>query len=318
MENRRTFLKKVGAASLLAAMPMGNLLAEELDSTQKITILHTNDQHSRIEPFEISEDERYSDKGGFARRASLIQQIRKQEENVLLLDAGDVFQGTPYFNFYGGELEFKLMTKMGYDAGTIGNHEFDNGLQGIKNQLPHAGFDIISSNYDFSNTILEGKIESYQIYKKNGVRVGVFAVGIELEGLVGKDMFGETKYLDPIEIATEMVQVLRNEKKCDLVICLSHLGYDYGKDSSKVSDVILAKNTTGIDLIIGGHTHTFLPKPQEYQNKDGKTVLINQVGWGGLYLGRIDFYLQQGRLKSYTLYDLGDYEVNTSLSKSTV
>lgn len=309
MENRRIFIKKIGAASMLTLLPATSLWAEELDSVKKITILHTNDQHSRIEPFEISADEKTSNKGGFARRASLIHQIRSEEKNVLLLDAGDVFQGTPYFNFYGGELEFKLMTQMGYDACTIGNHEFDNGLQGIKNQLPHAGFDIISSNYDFSNTILEGIFKPYQVYKKGGLRIGVFGLGIELQGLVGKDMYGETKYLDPIETTQDMVKTLREEKHCDLVICLSHLGYQFKNEPDKICDVQLAQKTAGIDLIIGGHTHTFLPAPQEFLNKDGKTVLVNQVGWAGLYLGRIDFYLQNSEIRQTTVYTLDKYRI---------
>lgn len=313
METRRGFIKKAGAASLLTMIPASDLLAGELNSVKKITILHTNDQHSRIEPFERSDDERYSNKGGFARRASLIHKIRNEEANVLLLDAGDVFQGTPYFNFYGGELEYKLMTKMGYDASTIGNHEFDNGLLGIKNQLPHAGFDIISSNYDFTNTILEGRFKPYQVYKKNGLRIGVFAVGIELDGLVGKDMYEETRYLNPVEIAQDMTRILREEKRCDLVICLSHLGYQFQHEPEKVCDTHLAQKTSGIDLIIGGHTHTFLPEPQKYQNAKGETVLINQVGWAGLYLGRIDFYLQNGKVQDYTFHQLDDYEINEEL-----
>lgn len=313
MGTRREFIKKAGAASLLTIIPASNLLAEELNSVKKITILHTNDQHSRIEPFEISSDERTSNKGGFARRASVIHKIRQQEKNILLLDAGDVFQGTPYFNFYGGELEYKLMTKMGYDASTIGNHEFDNGLKGIGNQLPHAGFDIICSNYDFSNTILEGKFKPYQIYRKEGVKIGVFGLGIELEGLVGKDMYEETKYLNPIEIAQEMTQILRVEHKCDLVICLSHLGYEFKNEPDKVCDIHLAQKTSGIDLIIGGHTHTFLKEPQQYLNLKGETVLVNQVGWAGLYLGRIDFYFQNGKIKNHTAYHLDDYSIGSEL-----
>lgn len=313
METRRKFIKKAGVASLLTLIPTVDLLAGEFNSTKKITILHTNDQHSRIEPFETSGDERTSNKGGFARRASLIHKIRQEESNVLLLDAGDVFQGTPYFNFYGGELEYKLMTKMGYDASTIGNHEFDNGLKGIQNQLPHAGFDIICSNYDFSNTILEGKFKPYQIYKKEGLRIGVFGLGIELEGLVGKDMYEETKYLDPIETAQEMTRVLREEKRCDLVICLSHLGYEFKNEPEKVCDIYLAQKTSGIDLIIGGHTHTFLPEPQQYLNLKGEMVLVNQVGWAGLYLGRIDFYLQNGKIQKHTAYHLSDYSIGQEL-----
>jgi len=313
METRREFIKKAGAASLLAMIPAGSLLAATNPTVTKLTVLHTNDQHSRIEPFEVSSNERYSNKGGFARRASLIGRIRSEEENVLLLDAGDVFQGTPYFNFYGGELEYKLMTQMGYDASTIGNHEFDNGLQGIQKQLPHAGFDIISSNYDFSNTILEGKFKPYQIYRRNGIRIGIFALGIELHGLVDKDMYGETRYLDPVETAEEMVRILRNEKNCDVVICLSHLGYKYDREPDKISDIQLAQKTSGIDLIIGGHTHTFLPEPQEYLNKSGKTVLVNQVGWAGLYLGRIDFYLESGKIQKTVSHRLEDYEINGKL-----
>lgn len=313
MDTRREFIKKAGAASLLTMIPAADLLAGELNSVKKITILHTNDQHSRIEPFEISSDERTSNKGGFARRASLIHKIRQQEKNILLLDAGDVFQGTPYFNFYGGELEYKLMTKMGYDASTIGNHEFDNGLKGLKNQLPHAGFDIICSNYDFSNTLLEGKFKPYQIYKKDGIRIGVFGLGIELEGLVGKDMYEETKYLNPIETAQEMTRILREEQKCDLVICLSHLGYEFKNEPEKVCDIHLAQKTSGIDLIIGGHTHTFLNEPQQYLNSKGETVLVNQVGWAGLYLGRIDFYFQNGKIQKHTAYRLSDYSIAADL-----
>lgn len=313
MENRRTFLKKAGAASLLTMMPMGNLLAEELNATQKITILHTNDQHSRIEPFEVSTDEKYSNKGGFSRRAALIQKIRQEEENVLLLDAGDVVQGTPYFNMFGGDLEYKLMSKMGYDVGTLGNHEFDNGLEGIQSRIQHAEFEIVIANYDFENTILENLFKPYKIIKKSGVKIGIFGVGVNLNGLVSKDAYREMKYLDPIEIAQEMSQKLREEEKCDLVICLSHIGYEYKHDETVVSDKHLAVKTSGIDLIIGGHTHTFLPQPEEFMNKEGKTVLYNQVGWAGLFLGRIDFYLQNGKIKQTTAYQLSDFEVDGKL-----
>ena len=307
MMKRREFIVKSAAASTLLMLPTVELLAKS-DDIKKITILHTNDQHSRIEPFEHSKDPKYSNKGGFARRASLIHAIRQEEKNVLLLDAGDVFQGTPYFNMFGGELEYKLMSKMGYDCGTIGNHEFDNKLEGLKNQLPNANFDIINSNYDFTNTILDGEINKYKIIVKDGVKIGLFALGVELKGLVYPRAYAETVYLDPIEIAQDMTKKLRNEEKCDLVICLSHLGYDYSTD--QVSDNILAAKTSGIDLIIGGHTHTFLPEPEIYENAVGEKVLVNQVGWSGLYLGRIDFFLQKGKPKTFTTYKLGDYEVN--------
>lgn len=263
-------------------------MAFEPSRGKHITILHTNDVHSHIEPMSPN-DPRNPNMGGIARRATLVEQIRRENPNMLLLDAGDIFQGTPYFNFYGGELEFKLMSKLKYDAATIGNHDFDNGIDGLYAQLPHAEFDFISSNYDFSNTIMEGKAQPYRIFTKDGVRIGVFGLGIQLKGLVNEHLYKETKYLDPVEITEDMTRILREEEKCDLVICLSHLGYEYRSD--EISDLKLAEATSNIDLIIGGHTHTFMEKPVVVNNKDGKKVMINQVGCFGLYLGRVDFYL---------------------------
>lgn len=296
---RKEFLKYIGAGSLGLSLTPNLVLANtftkpNLSQDTKLTILHTNDQHSRIEPFDASYSKN-PNQGGFARRASLVQQIRNQENNVLLLDSGDIFQGTPYFNFFGGELEFKLMSMMKYDASTMGNHDFDNGLEGFLKVLPNAKFPFICSNYNFKNTILDGKTESYKIFDKNGIKVGIFGVGVELKGLVGKANYQETEYINPIEIAQQYSQFLRNEKKCDLVICLSHLGYDYEKEPEKISDLILAKKTSGIDLILGGHTHTFLPEPQVLNNNEGKKVLVNQVGWAGLLLGRIDFYFNKDK-----------------------
>ncbi|WP_374330520.1 bifunctional UDP-sugar hydrolase/5'-nucleotidase [Soonwooa sp.] len=296
---RKEFLKYIGAGSLGLSLTPNLVLANTftkptLSQDIKLTILHTNDQHSRIEPFDASYSKN-PNQGGFARRASLVQQIRNQENNLLLLDSGDIFQGTPYFNFFGGELEFKLMSMMKYDASTMGNHDFDNGLEGFFKVLPNAKFPFICSNYNFKNTILDGKTESYKIFDKNGIKVGIFGVGVELKGLVGKANYQETEYINPIEIAQQYSQFLRHEKKCDLVICLSHLGYDYEKEPEKMSDLILAKKTSGIDLILGGHTHTFLPEPQVLNNSEGKKVLVNQVGWAGLLLGRIDFYFNKDK-----------------------
>ena len=222
--DRKKFLKTIGGGTLALTLAPNLLLAENLkfldqNSEYKLTILHTNDQHSRIEPFDSSYS-RNPNQGGFARRAALIQKIRGEEKNVLLLDSGDIFQGTPYFNFFGGELEFKLMSMMGYDAATMGNHDFDNGLEGFKKVQPNAKFPFICSNYDFKNTILEGQTIPYKVFNKNGIKVGIFGVGIELAGLVGKKSYGETVYLDPVEIAQHHATYLRNEKKCDMVICL--------------------------------------------------------------------------------------------------
>ncbi|MCK0204260.1 bifunctional metallophosphatase/5'-nucleotidase [Ornithobacterium rhinotracheale] len=285
MLSRRKFLATTSAATALALLP--SIPAWAKSNAKKITILHTNDQHSRIEPFETSENPKYSNKGGFARRAALIDKIRKEEPNVLLLDAGDIFQGTPYFNFFGGELEFKLMSKMGYEASTMGNHDFDNGLAGFEKQLKYANFDFICSNYDFTNTILDGRTKKYKIIDKGGVKIGIFGLGIDPVGLISKENYLETKYLDPVEISQEMTRILK-DKKCDMIICLSHIGYKY--DTPKISDCELATKTQDIDLIIGGHTHTFLPHPTEILNKAGKPTIVNQVGWAGLYLGRLDFY----------------------------
>lgn len=288
---RKDFLKY--SASAGAVLGFGGLTSfssnfDRGEALKHITILHTNDVHSHVEPFP-KDDPNYPGQGGVARRYSLIQKIREENPNTLLLDAGDIFQGTPFFNFYGGEIEFKLMSKLKYDAATLGNHDFDNGIDGLNAQLPNAKFPFLIANYDFSNTVLDGKTKSYKVFDKEGVKIGVFGLGIELKGLVDPKNYKETNYLDPVEIARQTTRVLKKEKGCDLVICLSHLGYHY--DSDKIDDKKLAQKTQDIDLIIGGHTHTFLDKPVSVENKNGKQVIVNQVGWAGVNLGRIDFYL---------------------------
>lgn len=282
---RRDFLKHtaLGAAGIsMLGLPFS---AEAARDGIRLTILHTNDQHSRIDPFP-DDGRKYGGMGGMARRASLIKSIRQQEPNVLLLDSGDIWQGTPYFNFFEGELEYKLMTQMGYDAATLGNHDFDIGLEGLQKQLSLAGFPFLTANYDFSNTILKGRFQPYKVFEKQGIRVGIFGLGIELDGLVSKNMYGETVYLDPLEESRKMVQALREKEKCHYVICLSHLGYSY--DTEKIDDRKLATQVSGIDLILGGHTHTFMEKPEVLRHESGHETMINQVGWSGLFLGRID------------------------------
>jgi 5'-nucleotidase len=291
---RRQFIQQSTAATALVSL--GGLALQSFTSseTKKITILHTNDVHSHIDPFG-QDDGRNANKGGVARRATLVESIRKENPNTLLLDAGDIFQGTPYFNYYGGELEFKLMSMLKYDLATIGNHDFDNGIDGLYAQLPHAKFDFVSANYDFSNTVMDAHVEPYKIFTKNGIKIGIFGLGVQLEGLVDKNLYKETVYNNPIEIAQDMSRILKEEQSCDLVICLSHIGYNYKNNPERVSDLKLARATKNIDLIIGGHTHTFLPKPTIEKNNVGNNVLVNQVGAYGLYLGKIDFYFEPGK-----------------------
>jgi len=286
---RRNFIKNTAATSALLSLSGLSLSSFSTVKEKKITILHTNDVHSHIDPFPENHP-RNPSMGGVARRANIIEQIRKEEENVLLLDAGDIFQGTPYFNYYGGELEFKLMSMMKYDLATLGNHDFDNGIDGFFAQLPNANFDFVSANYDFKNTELNGIVKPYKTFIKDGIKIGVFGLGIELDGLVDKKLYKETKYYNPIEVATDITKTLKETEKCDLIICLSHLGFDYKNEKDKPSDLKLAAATQDIDLIIGGHTHTFLDKPVIKTNKVGKQVVINQVGAYGINLGRIDFY----------------------------
>jgi 5'-nucleotidase len=287
MQSRRKFITQSALAA--GAMLTSNSLFAELQkdkALKQLTILHTNDVHSRLQPFPM-DGGRNQGLGGVAARAALINTIRAEQEQVLLLDAGDIFQGTPFFNLYKGEPEMKAMAAMGYDAATMGNHDFDAGLENFAIQLQHAGFPILMCNYDFTNTPMEFKYQPYKIFKKGKLKIGITAVGIELTGLVSDSLFGNTQYLDPIQKANETAAQLKKEKACDMVICLSHLGYKYS--SNKVSDVVLAKETENIDLIIGGHTHTFMDAPELYTNKTGSDVLINQVGWAGIQMGRLDF-----------------------------
>lgn len=288
---RRKFVQQIGVGTALMStgLPV-NLWGSSGAETVKLTILHTNDVHSRIEPFDQG---RNAGRGGAARRAAMIQQIRQEEEHVLLLDAGDIFQGTPYFNFFAGELEFKLMSEMKYDAATIGNHDFDAGIEGLVKQLPHANFSFLIANYDFSDTVMAGKTKPYQIFEKGPLKVGVFGLGIELEGLVPKVLYRNTRYQNPITKANEVARLLKEEEKCDYVIALSHLGYRYR--NNQVSDVKMAENSRNVDMIIGGHTHTFMEEPLVVRNRQDEPVVINQAGWGGILLGRMDILFERNR-----------------------
>ena len=265
----------------------------------KLTILHTNDVHSRIDPFPM-DGGRNQGQGGIAKRSALLKQIRAEEQNVLLLDAGDMFQGTPYFNYFKGELELKLMSQLGYDAGTIGNHDFDAGIENLQQQIQgFAKFPLVNCNYNFENTVMKGMAQPYTIIQKGPIKVGITGVGVELNGLVPAALTKETQYQSPIELADKYAGILRHDHHCDYVICLSHLGYSYKEN--KVSDMVMAKETKHIDLIIGGHTHTFLSVPTIVENSVGKEVLVTQAGWAGIMLGRLDIYFERNRKQKCVL-----------------
>lgn len=294
VSNRRQFLKLLGTAAVVGSVAP-DVLARPKSTL--LTILHTNDVHSRLDPFPM-DGSRNAGKGGLARRATLIRQIRQEQldghpRHVLLFDAGDIFQGTPYFNLYKGEPEILGMNQLGYDAGTIGNHDFDGGMDNMVTQFGKASFPLLIANYDFKNTVMDGRTVPYKIFTKAGVRLGVFGLGIKPEGLIPRDAYKETKYLDPVDMANDTAARLRNEKKCDYVVCLSHLGFKY--DGPTVSDNVLAAQSRHVDLIIGGHTHTFLDRPVAVNNLDGLPVWINQVGFAGINLGRLDLTFERGK-----------------------
>jgi 5'-nucleotidase len=282
---RRLFLQQTGVVAGAAIVAPSLMSAKK--KQQKLVILHTNDTHSNIDPFPVNHP-KFPNMGGVSRRAGLIQSIRDQEEHVLLVDAGDIFQGTPYFNKFKGVLEMKTMAAMNYEIVTLGNHDFDIGMDAYKSALSNASFQVVNANYELSSTPLSDVVKPYTIVKKGGFKIGVFGVGVNLQGLVPVESWKGLTYQDPIQVAQKQADTLRKEG-CDVVICLSHLGYEY--KTNQVSDKVLAASTSGIDVIIGGHTHTFLEELQEFKNKDGKNVFVNQVGYGGLKLGRIDIEL---------------------------
>lgn len=282
---RRHFLSSLGAAGVLGGLPLGagELLAAPAG---RITLLHTNDTHSRIEPFGPGNGS-LSGKGGMARRATLVRQLRKQLGNVLLLDAGDTFQGTPYFNQYKGRLDYKLMSMVGYDAGTLGNHDFDNGVESLLEAMKEATFDFVNCNFDCKGAPELGKrLRPYVVKDLPGMRVGLTGVGVAFKGLVAPINHKGIAWVDPEKVLRPIVDRLRNVEKVDLVVVLSHLGYNLNGEA--IDDLHLAKLVPGIDAIIGGHSHTFLDEPTRVAQARGET-LIFQVGFAGVNLGRMDF-----------------------------
>jgi 5'-nucleotidase len=292
---RRDFLRTLSAGMAGAALLPATSALSAAPGT-RLVILYTNDTHSRIDPFPM-DGGRNQGLGGAARRAALVGRIRAENEHVLLFDSGDIFQGTPYFNFFGGEIEFKTMSAMGYDVATLGNHDFDNGVEHLAEMMQHSSFEWVSANYTVGGTPLEDKVRPYTIREKGGVRIGIFGLGISFQGLVMPAFHEGVGYEDPIEIARSTAAELRRQG-CDLVVCLSHLGFRYG-NSDRVSDVVVARHVPEIDLILGGHTHTFLDQPEVFDQGSRRT-LVTQVGFAGIRLGRIDIeFDRSGRPRQY-------------------
>ncbi len=289
------------------AMSIAAPLLEPLAGETLVTILHTNDTHSQIDPI-LDNDKTYGGKGGVARRATLVKRVRKENPNTLLIDGGDVCQGTPYFNFYRGEVEYKAMSLIGYDAGTIGNHEFDNGVASLAKALTFANFDIVSTNYDVRGSALESKVKTHVVKEVGGIRVGVFGMGISPNGLITPDNFKPLQYLDPVRMARGVTKLLREQEKCELVLGMSHLGYYPNAQRDEVGDTQVAAQVDGIDFIASGHTHTFMEKPVLQKTPNGKDTIIFQVGRSGIYVGRVDFTLREGKVTAYAgrLLDLRD------------
>ena len=320
MITRRRFLKAslVGgvvatsprSALQLLATPMWSALSAPLldvgPGEKLITILHTNDTHSQIDP--LPTNDQYPDKGGVARRATLVKRVRKENPHTLLIDAGDVFQGTPYFNFYKGEVEYKAMSLIGYDVVTLGNHDFDNGVNALVAAMKFANFDFVSSNYDVTGTPLAGRVKPYVVRVIGGVRVGLLGLGVSPDHLITPENFKGVKYNDPVKAARDVVAALRGRERCTVVIGMSHLGYYQNDRDGAIGDTQVAAQVDGIDFIASGHTHTFMKQPVITKTPSGGNTIIFQVGRSGIYVGRVDLKIRAGRVVASAgrLLDLRD------------
>jgi 5'-nucleotidase len=302
MINRRTFLTTSAAFGVTLITCRRDVLQASAADTV-ITILHTNDTHSQIDP--LPANDANAGKGGVARRATLVKRVRQENPNTLLVDAGDVLQGTPYFNFYKGEVEYKAMSAIGYDVGTLGNHEFDNGVEALAAALKFANFDIVSANYDVRGTVLEPRVKRYVVKTVGGIRVGLFGLGISPAALITPDNFKGVTYIDPVVAARDVVKKLREEERCALVVAMSHLGYS--ADNQR-GDSFVASQVDGIDFIASGHSHLFMKEPVTQAQPCGAKTVIFQVGKSGIYVGRVDFTFRAGKLADtrVRLLDLRD------------
>lgn len=257
---------------------------------RQLLILHTNDTHSCVLPLNpILADTMLAGRGGFLRRAAMIDQMRKEDKDLLLLDSGDFSQGSPYYTMFKGDVETELMNIMGYDAATIGNHEFDFGLENMARIFRKAKFPIVCANYDFTGTVVEGLVKPYVIIKRKGVRIGIFGLSPKLDGLVMASTCAGVRYSDPIKTANAVADKLKNEEKCDVVICLSHLGWD----EAGLNDMEMMAKTRNIDLVLGGHSHSYFKTLNHVRNLDGKDVPNDQNGKHGIFVGKITLSLEK-------------------------
>ncbi|WP_373799542.1 bifunctional metallophosphatase/5'-nucleotidase [Bacteroides heparinolyticus] len=274
----------------IAVMLCAGLHTVEAQRTKTLYIYHTNDMHSRIDPYPTTfGDTLFAGKGGLVRRASFLEIERAKHKDLLLFDSGDFSQGTPYYNLFKGEVEIRAMNEMNYDACTIGNHEFDFGLENMARLFRMAKFPIVCANYDVRGTVLEGLVKPYVVLRRNGLRIGVFGVGTVLEGLVARENYGDVKFQDPVRRAQEVSTHLKLKEKCDVIICLSHLGWMLGD----YNDVNLIQNTRYIDVVLGGHSHSFFETIKYYDNADGKPVGVQQMGKSSVYVGKITLELKK-------------------------
>ena len=257
---------------------------------KKITVLHSSDTHSCILPLNKNlADTMLADRGGFLRRIAMLKQERKADPDLLLFDCGDFSQGSSYYTMFKGDVEVELMNRMHYDAVTIGNHEFDFGLENMTRLFKMATFPIVCSNYDFADTELKDIVKPYIVLKRKGVKIGVFALCPPLQGLVSTKNYGPLKFLDPVEVTDRMVDVLRNQEKCDVVICLSHLGWEV----SEYPDNEVIRRTSGVDLLLGGHSHTYLKTLGYETDKTGRQVPVDHEGKHGVFVGKIQLTLEK-------------------------
>ncbi len=274
---------------LIALLPLAGLAAK---GNKKLVILHTNDTHSCIYPLSSNlADTLLAGRGGFLRRLNMINEMRLDCPDLLLIDSGDFSQGSPYYTLFAGDVEAELMNMMKYDVGTIGNHEFDYGLENMARVFKKLDFPIVCANYDFTGTVVEGLVKPYIVLKRNGIKIGLFGLSPELNGLVATDNYKGVKFLDPIVKANETARILREKEKCDVVICISHVGWN--TEPGYVGDNQIIPNTSGIDIFLGGHSHTYLEKLEYINDSDGHPVAIDQNGKHAIYVGKLVLDLEK-------------------------